>query len=292
MLDNFESYLLKEKRSSVHTVSAYRNDVSAFLEFSNVDSENDFDELNYNVVRAWMVQLIDVGNSNRSVNRKLSALRTFFKWATINGLIEENPMLRIKGPKQAKRLPEFVKSEELEPNKLNLLFRDDFSGQRDQLMFELLYQTGMRLSELIELKELDFFDDSLKVLGKRNKERIIPISTALSGLAHALLEKKQQMFPTCNYLLCTDKGKKLYPKLVYRKINSYLSSVTSLKKKSPHVLRHTFATHMLNNGAGLESIKEILGHANLSATQVYTHHSFAEVSKIYKQAHPRGEAQK
>lgn len=290
MLENFESYLLKEKRSSVHTVTAYINDVSSFLAFSETESEIDFSELNYNLVRAWMVNLIEDGCTNRSVNRKLSALRTFFKWAKKNNLIDIDPMLRIKGPKQAKRLPEFVKAEELDTEKLNELFTNDFSGKRDQLMVEILYQTGMRLSELIGLKNGDFFDDSLKVLGKRNKERIIPISKELSQLLNNFLEHKASVFPDCVYLLCTDKGKKLYPKLVYRKINNYLSCITRLKKKSPHVLRHTFATHMLNNGAGLESLKEILGHANLSATQVYTHHSFAEVNKIYKQAHPRGGA--
>lgn len=290
MLENFESYLLKEKRSSVHTVNAYLNDVSSFLTFTDTESERDFNELNYNLVRAWMVNLIDEGSSNRSVNRKLSALRTFFKWAKRNSLVEIDPMHRIKGPKQAKRLPEFVKAQELDLDKLDSLFSSGFSGQRDQLMFELLYQTGMRLSELIGLQEEDFFDDSLKVLGKRNKERIIPISSEMSDLVKQFLKSKSLAYPECTHLLCTDKGKKLYPKLVYRKINNYLSCVTNLKKKSPHVLRHTFATHMLNNGAGLESLKEILGHANLSATQVYTHHSFAEVNKIYKQAHPRGGA--
>lgn len=290
MLENFESYLLKEKRNSVHTVSAYLNDVQTFLTFSNIKSTSEFDELNYNIVRAWMVALIEAGTSNRSVNRKLSALRTFFKWAKRNRLIQEDPMLRIKGPKQGKRLPEFVKSEALETQKIEALFNDSFSGKRDRIMFELFYQTGMRLSELIGLKHQDFFDDSLKVIGKRNKERIIPISKDLAELLFDFLKQKRELHPDCNYILCTDKGEKLYPKFVYRKINNYLSSITSLKKKSPHVLRHTFATHMLNNGAGLEALKEILGHANLSATQVYTHHSFAEVSKIYKQAHPRGEA--
>ena len=197
-------------------------------------------------------------------------------------------MLSIKGQKQQKRLPEFVKEEELTVQITEELFTNDFEGMRDQVMVELFYQTGIRLSELVGLKENDVFDQSIKVLGKRNKERIIPISNSLDQLIRHYINTKHELSFNISSLIVTDKGNKLYPKFVYRKINYYLSLVTNLGKKSPHILRHTFATHMLNNGAGLESLKEILGHANLSATQVYTHNSFDKLTSIYKQAHPRG----
>lgn len=288
MLEKFESYLLKEKRSSAHTVNAYIKDVESFLEYIQIDDLNILNEISYHLVRSWMVNLIDEGLNNRSVNRKLSSLRTFFKWAKRNGHIEIDPMLRITGPKQNKRLPEFVKEEEIDISILDELFSADFSGKRDRIIFELLYQTGIRLSELINIKNSDFQNSAIKVLGKRNKERIIPISPLLEKEISEYMHLKSDSQFDITYLLCTNKGKKLYPKFVYRKINYYLSLVTSLGKKSPHVLRHTFATHMLNNGAGLESLKEVLGHASLSATQIYTHNSFEEINKIYKQAHPRG----
>lgn len=198
-------------------------------------------------------------------------------------------MQKIKGLKAAKPLPAFVKETQLEKEKLTRLFPDSFEGTRDRLLIEVFYQTGMRLSELIALDDNCFNAQAIKVLGKRNKERWIPISSELQFNLSEYVSEKRNIFPDVNTLFCTDSGKKLYPKFVYRKINFYLSHLTELKKKSPHVLRHTFATHMLNNGAGLEALKDLLGHANLSATQVYTHNSFKEISKIYKQAHPRGQ---
>lgn len=253
-----------------------------------MDNEEDLKELTYQNIRAWIVELINNSHSNRTVNRKLSSLRTFFKWAQKNHIIEVDPMLKIRGPKQEKRLPEFVKQEEIETEDLNTLFPDGFSGLRDRLIIEVFYQTGIRLSELINLKQVDFDNEKIKVLGKRNKERIIPITTALSDQIKDYLISPVYQGANIEYIFITDKGNKLYPKFVYRKVNYYLSLLTNLSKRSPHVLRHTFATHMLNNGAGLETLKEILGHANLSATQVYTHNSFDQISKIYKQSHPRG----
>src|SRR5690554_1200487 len=197
-------------------------------------------------------------------------------------------MLKIKGPKQEKRLPEFVKEEEIQLEQLNELFPEGFPGLRDRLIIEVLYQTGMRLSELIHLKRMDFQNNTLKVLGKRNKERIIPITKELSDQLNLYLESPSYQAARIEYLFITDKGKKMYPKFVYRKVKYYLSLLTNLNKRSPHVLRHTFATHMLNNGAGLETLKEVLGHASLSATQVYTHNSFDQIAKIYGQSHPRG----
>lgn len=288
MLEKFITYLNTEKRVSDHTVTAYQKDVKSFLEFVVVENEQDLEELTYQNIRGWIVELINNKHSNRTVNRKLSSLRTFFKWAQKNQLIDVDPMLRIKGPKQEKRLPEFVKQEEIEVADLDVLFPDGFSGLRDRLIIEVFYQTGIRLSELIGLKQADFENEKIKVLGKRNKERIIPVTSELSNQIKEYLSHPVYKEANIEYIFITDKGKKLYPKFVYRKVNYYLSMLTNLSKRSPHVLRHTFATHMLNNGAGLETLKEILGHANLSATQVYTHNSFDQISKIYQQSHPRG----
>ncbi len=288
MLDKFITYLNTEKRVSDHTSTAYEKDIHTFLEFVAVENELDLRELSYQNVRAWIVELINDKHSNRTVNRKLSSLRTFFKWAQKNEFIAIDPMLKIRGPKQEKRLPEFVKEEEILTENLDTLFPEGFAGLRDRLIIEVFYQTGIRLSELIGLKQTDFENEKIKVLGKRSKERIIPITSALSNQIRDYLKSPVYTAANVEYIFITDKGKKLYPKFVYRKVNYYLSMMTNLNKRSPHVLRHTFATHMLNNGAGLETLKEILGHANLSATQIYTHNSFDQISKIYKKSHPRG----
>jgi integrase/recombinase XerC len=286
--ENFELYLQSEKRFSEHTVTAYLNDVSQFAAFAEVQNQRDWQEVSYRLIRSWMVRLIEGGISNRSVNRKLTTLRTFFKWGQRTLFVVENPMLRIVGPKQEKKLPSFVHQTDIGATKTNPLFNSSFEGLRDKLMFELFYQTGMRLSELIELKEKDVTSQSVKVIGKRNKERIIPISSDLFGLIQTYLLTKKQAELDSLFLVVLNNGNKLYPKFVYRKINYYLGGVTSMEKRSPHVLRHTFATHMLNNGAGLETLKDILGHASLSATQVYTHSSFTQLTNIYSQSHPRG----
>lgn len=289
MLENYESYLLKEKRHSVHTVRSYVTDVKSFFASCEMDMAHDIEQVNEHIIRSWIMTLMEGDINPNSIHRKVSSLRNFFRWAKTQGLIEVNPTLKIKPPKKNKRLPEFVKEKEILEEKLNPMFTDDFFGLRDRLLFELLYQTGIRLSECIELQKSNVSPQDIKVLGKRNKERIIPITADISNLIKEYLEVKQRFFEeNSNYLFVTDKGKKLYPKFVYRKVNRYLSHLTKLKKKSPHILRHTFATHMLNNGASLESIKEVLGHANLSATQVYTHNSFKKISAEYSQAHPRG----
>jgi integrase/recombinase XerC len=288
MLESFELFLITEKRYSLHTCQAYLIDLKQFFDF--IDENHDFDikEINHHLIRSWMVSLIENKLESKSVNRKLASLRTFFRWALKNSLIEVNPAIKINGPKQHKKLPSFVKEKELDKTKLEDLFSDDFEGVRDKLMFELFYQTGIRLSELIELKEKNITSNSIKVLGKRNKERIIPISENLTNFISTYKELKNSMLIDSTDFLCLINGNKLYPKFVYRKINYYLSLVTSLEKKSPHILRHSFATHMLNNGAGLETLKGLLGHASLAATQVYTHNSFAQLTNIYSSAHPRG----
>lgn len=289
MLSDFITYLQVEKRASEHTITAYRKDLDQFIDFACINNRSDFKEVNSKLIRAWMVDLMEQGVKSVSVNRKLSSLRTLYKYLIKIGELERSPVSLVKGPKKEKRLPSFAKESELEPEKLDLVFGDDFEGVRDRLLFEFLYQTGIRLSELIGLKDYDVQASQIKVLGKRNKERIIPISKSLYKLVDEYLTLRKEIVENPPSFFVLNSGKKLYPKFVYSKINIYLGRATGLEKKSPHVLRHTFATHMLNNGAGLEVLKELLGHANLSATQIYTHNSFAELTKIYSQAHPRGE---
>jgi integrase/recombinase XerC len=286
--EQFISYLEVEKRYSQHTLIAYKEDLEQFIEFSEITKDSELKEVTHQVVRGWIVQLIESGNTNRTVSRKLSCLRSFFKWLVAEKKIDVNPMLRVKAPKVEKRLPNFVKQSEIEIADHTELFSSDYEGKRDQLIFELFYQTGIRLSELINLKEKDIRDGRIKVLGKRNKERLIPVSADLVRLINEYRLIKPKKGDSEEFFLVKFDGRKLSSKFVYRKINSYLGSVSSVQKKSPHVLRHTFATHLLNNGAGLESLKELLGHASLSATQVYTHSSFAQINSIYSQAHPRG----
>ena len=288
MFDKFTSYLQFEKRYSEHTVLAYGQDLSAFVEFAEVKKIADFADLSSAFIRSWIVYLIEGGMKNKSVNRKLASLRTFYKWMRKEGLIDHSPMTKVQGPKNEKHLPVFAKESELLPSKIEELFSDDYSGKRDALMLELFYQTGIRLSELIGLTLKDIQGNQIKVLGKRNKERIIPISDDLVQQIQEYIELRREISSKCENLLLLDSGNKLYPTFAYRKINYYLGKVTSLDKKSPHILRHTFATHMLNRGTGLETLKDLLGHANLSATQVYTHNSFAQLNSIYSQAHPRG----
>jgi integrase/recombinase XerC len=232
--------------------------------------------------------LIDSGLTNRTVNRKIATLRTLFRWMRKEGIVKANPMAKIHGPKNEKRLPVFAKESELDSNKLAEMYNNDFDGLRDELMVELFYQTGMRLNELMNLKEIDVNEQYIKVLGKRNKERLIPISSGLFLQIQEYISQKRKIVGESKFLIVLKNGNKLYPTFVYRKINAYLSQATSLDKKSPHVLRHTFATHMLNRGSGLETLKDLLGHANLAATQIYTHNSFAQLTAIYSQAHPRG----
>lgn len=245
------------------------------------------------MIRTWLVELMDDGISTRSINRKLSSLKSFFRFLMKEGLIEDSPLLRVPSPKTAKRLPVFIEEESM-----SRMF-EEFSGDkgyeslRDRIILETFYATGMRLSELIGLRtqDISFSNSTIRVLGKRNKERLIPIGNNLSHQLEDYLKEKQNtdflVEQGEGYLFVTKQGKKLYPRLVYRLVREYLDQVSQVEKKSPHVLRHTFATHMLNRGADLNAIKEILGHANLSATQVYTHNTIDKLKKIYQQAHPK-----
>jgi integrase/recombinase XerC len=287
--DSFLQYLQFEKRLSSHTILAYSGDLDQFFSFlEHTYQLKIISEITHTLVRSWIVELIDQKISPRSVNRKITTLKSFYKYLLRQGVVFENPMMKIMSPKTSKRLPVFV-----EKDNMNLLidhveFSEDFDGFRNKLIIELFYATGIRLSELINLKQanVDLHQCQIKVMGKRNKERIIPFSNELRNTIQKYINSKIAM-PN-SFLFEMKNGKKMYEKFVYRLVNNYLSIVTTIDKKSPHVLRHTFATHMLNNGADLNTIKELLGHANLAATQVYTHNTVEKLKSIHKQAHPKG----
>ncbi|SMO74553.1 site-specific tyrosine recombinase/integron integrase [Solitalea koreensis] len=290
-IDRFLRYLEFEKRFSPHTIVSYSSDLQQFVVFLNRFEINDLAHANHEFIRSWIVELMDETISTRTINRKLSALRTFYKFLLREKIIETDPFLKVQTPKMQKRLPVFVETQHMDMLLDNIEFTEGFEGIRDKIIIETIYQTGIRLSELIGLKErdVDFYNKSIRVLGKRNKERLIPFTeTYQQLLANYCTSKKNTDFNTQNeYLFVTNKGDKLYPKFVYNLINKYLSYVSTIEKKSPHVLRHTFATHLLNKGADLNAIKELLGHVSLAATQVYTHNSTDRLKNIYKQAHPR-----
>jgi len=297
----FIDYIQYEKRYSPHTVSAYRNDLDQFYSFLKLQYDvTDIRDVTHPMIRSWLVLLMENKISPRSVNRKLTTLKSFYKFLLREGRVSVNPMRKIISPKTSKKLPSFVEREKMEMLFERINFGEGFPALRDRLILEILYATGMRLSELIHLKEtdIDFHQSTLKVLGKRNKERLIPFSNKFADLLNNYLLGKKSFFETAVFskppakpdefwLLVTDKGLKAYPRFIYRIVTKYLSQVTTLQKISPHVLRHTFATHLLNNGAELNAVKELLGHANLSATQVYTHNTIEKLKTIYKQAHPK-----
>lgn len=286
--NSFLEYLQYEKRFSNHTVLAYSNDLAQFSEYLHKTYEiQELQDINHTLIRSWVVSMMDQKMSPRSVNRKITTLKTFYKFLLRQQVVKENPMLKIQSPKTSKRLPVFVEKDNMNALLDTTEFGSDFEGQRNKLLIEVLYATGIRLSEIINLKQANVNLNSaqLKVLGKRNKERIVPFNDALKQLIETYLQHPE--VKSTDYLFVTRNGKKLYEKFVYRVVNKYLSEVTSIQKKSPHVLRHTFATHMLNNGADLNAIKELLGHANLSATQVYTHNTVEKLKNVHKQAHPK-----
>jgi len=288
-IDNFLIYLQAEKRYAAHTIKAYKNDLNQFHAFCQ-DAGHEGMDLNFKTIRSWVVYLMDSHYSSRSVHRKLTSLSTFCNYLIKEGALESNPVDKVLKPKLKKRVPAFV-----EEGKMDLLLNDfdfgeGFTGIRNRLVLDLLYQTGIRRSELIGLKvgSINREGKSMKVMGKRAKERIIPLGDdLLSAIDGYLLVRKEVADKEMDRLIVTEKGRAGYDKLIYRIVNNYLAMVTTLDKKSPHVLRHTFATHMLNGGADLNAIKELLGHSNLSATQVYTHNTYKKLKSIYNQAHPR-----
>lgn len=289
-VEKFLEYLKYEKRYSKHTILAYENDLTQFTSFLEKDYELvDLNEVNSGMVRTWLVSLMEAEVSARSVNRKITALKSFFKYALRSAWVKYNPMLKITSPKVSKRLPEYVEAEKLDMLLDQTEFNDDFAGRRDHLIIELFYGTGMRLSELLGLtvRDVNARNHQLKVTGKRNKQRIIPLFVELENRLLAYHKERDNISTDSEKLFVFENGNELYPVYVYRLVNRYLSKVSTRKKRSPHVLRHSFATEMLNKGADLNAIKELLGHANLSATQVYTHNTIEKLKAAYTQAHPR-----
>ena len=291
-IESYLKYLRFEKRYSSHTIRAYTDDLQQFKSFIQPHSElheQTLTEIDHRLVRKWIIHLYNKKLSARSINRKISSLKKFYKFLIQNQIIEINPLDKVILPKISKKLPEFIKQEEITNLFDQIYFPDNFEGIRDKLILELLYGSGMRLSELISLKEqdIDLTNLTIKVLGKRNKERIIPFPKYLTNSISTYIQSKNEKNLNNDILLVTLKGKKAYPKLIYRIVTKYLGLVTTNESKNPHILRHTYATHLLNNGADLNAIKELLGHANLSATQIYTHNTFKKLNKIYKLAHPR-----
>ena len=290
--ETFLDYLQFEKRYSDHTILSYRTDLVQFEKFI-VEETGDSDPSNADgkLIRSWVVRLMDSGQNASTVNRKISTLKSFYKYLMRGQQINKNPMDKVLSPKQSKKLPAFVEADKMDLLLDEYKFGDDFRGVRNRLIIEILYITGMRQAELIGLEEgdVDLYEQNVKVTGKRNKQRIVPFDRAYLDIINSYISLRKEEFPQSAYpnLFLTDKGKPLYPKFVYKVVNTYLRFVTTMEHRSPHILRHTFATHMLNSGADLNAIKEILGHANLSATQVYTHNTFEKLVTIYKQAHPR-----
>ncbi len=290
--ESFIDYLRYEKRYSPHTVTAYKKDLDQFIQFCN-EKVGDFHvkEVDAKVVRSWIVSLMEQKLSPRSVNRKVTTVKSFFKFLMKEQVVENNPATLLPLPKVRKKLPHFVEENNLHHLLDDGFFADDFVGTRDKLIISLLYGTGIRLAELLKLKESDFNKNEslIKVLGKRKKERIIPYPVSINKILDFYVKiKKETIGSTTERLLVTESGKPVYEKLIYRVVKNNLAKVTLLEKKSPHVLRHTYATHLLNKGADLNAVKELLGHSNLAATQIYTHTTFERLHDIYKQAHPRG----
>jgi integrase/recombinase XerC len=297
--ENFLDYIRYEKRYSPHTVVAYQSDLDQLYTFlENQYGISDISEVNHSMIRSWIVSLLEMKKTPRTVNRKITTLKSYYKFLLKEGFVKENPLRKIITPKTSKRLPVFVEKEKMDLLLDKIEFGNDFPSKRDRLVIELFYSSGIRSSELINIKEsdIDFHHLSLKVLGKRNKERIIPFSDKFAESLRSYMQSRNDYINNMSttvdlsgitFLFFTNKGMKLYPRMVYRTVNEYLGQVTTITKRSPHVLRHSFATHLLNNGAELNAVKELLGHANLSATQVYTHLSIEKIKKIYQQAHPK-----
>ena len=285
-IDYFLNYILKEKRYSKHTFIGYQKDLLDFEAFCEKEFECSSALAKPKMVRFWFSTLMDSNHEARTVRRKSSSLKSYYKYLIKTNVIVQSPMETVPLPKLSKKLPKFVEEKNMNFLLDQVPFENDFTGCKEKFVIELLYHTGIRLSELIniELNDVNLELHQVKVLGKRNKERIVPFSSQFNETIKNYLSYR---YSDTNFLLVTEKGNKMYPKMVYRIVNNYLSKVTTLTQKSPHVLRHSFATHMLNNGAELNAIKELLGHVNLSATQVYTHNSLEKIKSVYKQAHPR-----
>ncbi|MBR2370186.1 MAG: tyrosine-type recombinase/integrase [Paludibacteraceae bacterium] len=289
MVKSFLQYIQYEKKYSSCTVFSYQNDINQFQNFLSENYSLPIEETQLKHIRNWIISLKNENIESSSINRKLSALKSLFKHGLRNNFIKTNPCTKLQQLKTPKKLPLFFKESELETaldTKKNE--QNTFAELRNNIILEILYQTGIRRAELINLKDSDFnfFSLTLRILGKGNKERIIPISKNLGEKTEEYINYKNQIFDS-PYFILTDTGEKSYPNLIYRIVKNNMSEVSSLNKRSPHVIRHSFASGLLNNGAEISAVKELLGHANLAATQIYTHTSYEQLKKTYKQAHPR-----
>ena len=283
--EKFLHYLLHEKRYSEHTIKSYETDLQQFIQFLADEFQlSSAKKVNFQLVRSWIANLLNNNISARSVNRKITTLKTYFRFLMNEDVIKASPMQKIIGPKTPKKLAVFVEEIKMDELFNKVEFGEGHVAERDRLILELFYFTGIRLSELVNLKksDIDFSNSTIRVLGKRNKERLIPITPYIAHKIKTINNSNKSVF-----LFVSKKGTQISAKQVYRLVNKYLGMVTSSDKKSPHILRHTFATHMLNNGADINAVKELLGHANLSATEVYTHNTIEKLKTVYKQAHPR-----
>jgi len=293
MIDSFVNYLQYEKKASTHTVQAYSKDLDQFSDFIKQSFDLDeIEEAKHAEIRAWIIDLVDEGKSSLTVNRKLATLRSFYKFLLRSKMIAKDPTYKLKSLKNPKKLPEFVQELTIESVLEESNFDIDFKGQRDRMVIEFLYLTGVRLSELVGLKwsDINMMESQVKVLGKRKKERIIPITQGLKQNIVSYQKVFEETFPNeiqSPYFIVSNQGKQSYPMMIYRIVRHYLDIFAQTSKRSPHVLRHTFATHLLNKGADLNAVKDLLGHANLAATQVYTHNSLEKLKAVFDQAHPK-----
>ncbi|MCK0131870.1 tyrosine-type recombinase/integrase [Flavobacteriaceae bacterium F08102] len=295
LIPKFLDYLSLEKKYSPHTVCAYENDLLSFKEFCEEEfGIKELSEIQYQQVRSWIVNLVQSGISNRSINRKISSLKSFYSFLVRIQYIQHSPLVKHKALKVAQRVQVPFSVEELVKVLEVFSEADDFDGVRNKLVVELLYSTGMRRAELIDLRlsSIDLSNEVVKIKGKRNKERYVPLLPSVQTTIKTYLELREKLSTKGDHFFVTAKGNKLYATLVYRIINEYFSKVSTKVKKSPHVIRHSFATHLLNEGADLNSVKELLGHSSLASTQVYTHSSLNELKKVYNQAHPRSDKNK
>lgn len=296
MVSYFLQHIQFEKRLSHHTVTAYESDMkqfSLFLEFQYELKEPE--KADSQMIRSWIAGMAEEKMDNRSINRKIATLRSYYNFLLRRKTIAADPMLKVKALKTDRSLPKFVEEKPMQTMLDDVEFSNDFTGLRDKLVLELLYGTGMRLAELIGLKigDINFYNNNLTVLGKRNKHRVIPINRTLVEAINIYLKCREEVLienpenKDNHYLILTDNGTQAYPMFIQRLVKRYLSLVTSLEQRSPHILRHTFATHLLNRGADLNAIKDLLGHTSLAATQVYTHNTIEKLKKVFQQAHPK-----
>lgn len=293
LIQRFLDYLKVEKRFSSHTIRSYEIDLKGFKDFVNIEfPEVELVSVEAYMLRLWIVALSEEHKKASTINRKISSLRSFYKFLLATEIIDHNPTTLIRSLKKERNIPTYIEEAPMLDLLLNGEFEKDYAGYLDKMLLEMFYNTGMRLSELVNLKKMDVDSNNLqiKVLGKRNKERIIPISESMNQSITEFMHHRDTVNAQTTddiYLFLTPTGKRIYDKFVYRRINNYLSKITTMTKTSPHVIRHTFATHMLNHGADISSIKEILGHANLAATQIYTHNNIEKLKSVYNHAHPK-----